>query len=71
MMLFALLSHTERSYAWWSISAGIMAWLASYVLVRRGDRGIGTGVAMAAGIGVAVAIAVIMLSAWHGHWVLW
>lgn len=71
MLLFGLLGRDARSYSWWTISAAIVAWLASMVLVRRGDRGIAAGVAMASGLGLAIAMSVVMTRWIGGHWLLW
>jgi hypothetical protein len=71
MLLFGLLAHSVRGYVWWTLAAGIGAWMAALVLARRGDRGIAAGVAMASGLGVAIAVSLIMVDALHGHWVPW
>lgn len=71
MMLCGLITHTVRSYCWWTIGGGLVAWLAAIMLARGGDRGVAAGVAMAAGFGVAIAMSVALVRWTSGHWVLW
>lgn len=71
MLLFALIGQSVGSYCWWSIGAGLVAWIAAYVLARSGDRGVAAGVAMASGFGLAIAISVVTVRWAGGHWVLW
>lgn len=71
MVLIGLLGHGARAYAWWTISAGILAWLAALGLARYGIRGIAVGVALASGVATAV-VGAIVLEHWvAGHWILW
>jgi hypothetical protein len=71
MLLFGLLGRTAREYVWWSIPAGLGAWVVSLVLARYGDRGVAAGAAVTSAIGVAIAFGVV-LSRWvGGHWLLW
>lgn len=72
LLLFGLLGHDVRSYAWWSVVAGALAWLAAAVLVRFGDRGAATGVAIVTAGGWSIAAAVVALRwAQSGDWPLW
>jgi hypothetical protein len=71
MLLFGLVASTARGYAWWTISAGITAWLAAAVLARFGDRGVAVGVAASTALGVAIAGAVVFARFIGGHWLLW
>lgn len=71
MLLFGLLGHSARSYCWWTIGAGLAAWLTSLVLVRSGDRGIAAGVAITSGVAVAIAMSVVMVRWINGDWLLW
>lgn len=71
MLLFGLVASSVRGYAWWTISAGIAAWLAALVLARFGDRGVAVGVAASAGLGAAIAGSVVFAQFVGGHWVLW
>jgi hypothetical protein len=71
MALFGLLAGTARAYAWWTVAAGITAWLSALALARFGLRGVAVGVAMTSGLAVALA-GVIVTEHWiGGHWVLW
>ena len=71
MLLFGLVASTARGYAWWTVTAGIAAWLAALVLARFGDRGVAVGVAASAGLGAAIAGSVVFAQFVGGHWVLW
>jgi len=71
MLLFGLLAHTPRAYAWWTIAAGAAGWIAAFVLARSGDRGVAAGVAIASGLGVAIAFSVVAVDLFHGRWLLW
>lgn len=71
MLLFGLLARTAGEYAWWSIAAGVVAWLAAFALARFGDRGVAVGVALTSGLGVAVAGCVVFGYWLGGHWLLW
>lgn len=39
LLLFGLLGTDVASYAWWTVIAGLLAWVTALVLVRYGDRG--------------------------------
>jgi hypothetical protein len=71
MLLFGLVAGNARGYAWWTISAGLIAWLVAAVLARFGDRGVAAGVAVSAGLGVAIAGIVVLIHLVGGHWLLW
>ncbi len=71
MLLLSLLATTARGYAWWSIVSGAVAWGASVVLARFGDRGVAVGVALAGGVAVAIT-GIVVIAHWAGgHWLLW
>lgn len=55
MVLFGLLGSDLRSYLWWLIGAGAVAWLVALGLARYGDRGVAVGTTLAAGAGWTVA----------------
>lgn len=72
LFLFGLLGQDVPSYAWWTLLAGGLAWLASAVLVRYGDRGVATGVAIVTAGGWSIAAAVVAVRwAQSGDWPLW
>lgn len=72
LLLFGLLGTSVRGFAWWTVFAGGVAWLAALLLVRHGDRGVATGVAIVVGGGWSIAAAVVA-SRWmvSGDWPLW
>ncbi|MFK4245867.1 hypothetical protein ACI2KV_23580 [Micromonospora chokoriensis] len=72
MLLFGLLGTDVASYTWWTVVAGLLAWLTSLVLVRHGDRGVATGVAIVTAGGWSIAAAVLAVRwATSGDWPLW
>ncbi|WNM42986.1 hypothetical protein RMN56_12660 [Micromonospora halotolerans] len=72
LLLFGLLGRDVPGYAWWTLLAGGLAWLASVVLVRLGDRGVATGVAIVTAGGWSIAAAVVAVRwAQSGDWPLW
>lgn len=72
MLFLGLLGSDLRSYAWWSLLAGAVAWVVAWVLARQGDRGVAAGVAISvAAAWSAAAIAVAVRWAAHGDWPLW
>ncbi|WP_346124312.1 hypothetical protein [Micromonospora coerulea] len=72
LLLFGLLGRDVASYAWWTLIAGGLAWLAAVVLVRFGDRGVATGVAIVTAGGWSIAAAVVAVRwAQSGNWPLW
>ena len=71
MLLFGLLAHTARAYAWFTFGAGAAAWLAAFALGRFGDRGVAVGVAIGSALGVAIAGIAVTVQWAGGHWVLW
>lgn len=72
LLLFGLLGTSLRTYAWWTLLAGGLAWATAVVLIRLGDRGVGTGVAAATSVGWSIATVVIAVSwAGSGDWPLW
>jgi hypothetical protein len=71
MVLFGLLAGTAREYVWWTIAAGLAAWLTAIALARWGLRGVAVGIALAAGLAMAIA-GVVVTEHWiGGHWLLW
>jgi hypothetical protein len=71
-VVFGLIDTTLRGYAYWTLIAGVVAWVTAAVLARVGDRGVAVGVAAAAGVGWSVAaIAVAVGWAANGDWPLW
>ncbi|WP_229400780.1 hypothetical protein [Micromonospora okii] len=72
LVLFGLLGRDVPTYAWWTVLAGGVAWLAALALVRFGDRGVATGVAIVTGGGWSIAAAVVAVRwATGGDWPLW
>ncbi|MFI0795280.1 hypothetical protein ACH4OY_21755 [Micromonospora rubida] len=72
LALFGLLGRDVPGYAWWTVLAGGLAWLAALALVRLGDRGVATGVAIVTAGGWSVAAAVVAVRwATVGDWPLW
>jgi hypothetical protein len=71
MLLFGLLATNARVYAWLTISAGLVAWLAALALARFGDRGVAIGVAISSAVGVGIAAIVVIARMAGGHWLLW
>ncbi|GIF11285.1 hypothetical protein [Actinoplanes teichomyceticus] len=56
LVLFGSLGHDLASYAWWTILAAAVAWLAALVLTLVGDRGVALGVACVSGLGLSIAL---------------
>ncbi|MEU8182989.1 hypothetical protein AB0B85_05220 [Micromonospora sp. NPDC049044] len=72
LLLFGLLGTDVMSYAWWTVLAGLLAWLTALVLVRYGDRGVAAGVAIVTAGGWSIAAAVVAVRwATSGDWPLW
>ncbi|MEV4693220.1 hypothetical protein AB0K27_19160 [Micromonospora echinospora] len=72
LLLFGLLGRNVAGYAWWTLLAGGLAWVAAAVLVRHGDRGIATGVAIVTAGGWSIAAAIVATRwAQTGDWPLW
>jgi hypothetical protein len=72
LALFGLLGRDLAGYAWWTILAGGVAWLAALALARFGDRGVATGVAIVTGGGWSIAAAAVAARwATGGDWPLW
>jgi hypothetical protein len=72
MLVFGLLASSLRAYAWWTLLAGVLAWLVALGLARLGDRGVAVGVAIATGLALsAAAIAVAVQWADTGNWPMW
>ena len=53
--LFGSIGRDLLSYAWWTVAAGVSAWIVAAVLTLLGDRGVATGIALVAGLGLSVA----------------
>ncbi|MFY1596988.1 hypothetical protein [Micromonospora sp. WMMD737] len=72
LLLFGLLGRGVPGYAWWTLLAGGLAWLAALLLVRAGDRGVATGVAIVTAGGWSIAAAIVAVRwASSGDWPLW
>ncbi|RKN16976.1 hypothetical protein D7147_20040 [Micromonospora musae] len=72
LLLFGLLGTDVSGYAWWTLLAGLLAWLAALVLVRHGDRGVAAGIAIVTAGGWSIAAAVVAVRwATSGNWPLW
>lgn len=72
LLLFGLLGRSVAGYAWWTLVAGALAWLAALALVRFGDRGVAAGVAIVTAGGWSIAAAVVAVRwAGTGNWPLW
>ena len=72
LLLLGLLGGDLRGYAWWTLFAGTLAWLAALVLAKAGDRGVAAAIAMVTGVGWSIA-AVAVATRWGqtGAWPLW
>ena len=72
LLLFGLIGRDVPGYAWWTLLAGGLAWLAAAALVRHGDRGVATGVAIVTAGGWSIAAAIVAVRwAQSGDWPLW
>ncbi len=72
LVLFGLLGRSLAGYAWWTLLAGGLAWLAALVLVRIGDRGVAVGIAIVTAGGWSIAAAAVAARwAATGDWPLW
>ncbi len=72
LLVLGVLGDGLRGYAWWTLLAGCVAWLAAVVLVRVGDRGAAAGVAMSTAVGWAVAAGTLGVRwATTGDWPMW
>lgn len=72
LIFCGLLATDLRGYVWWTVGAGLAAWVVALVLVRFGDRGVGVGVAIVTAGGWSIAAAVAAARwAGSGQWPLW
>ena len=72
LLLFGLLGTSVPQYAWWTVLAGGLAWLAALLLVQFGDRGVAAGIAIVTAGGWSIAAAVVAVRwATSGDWPLW
>jgi hypothetical protein len=72
MLVFGLLAGGLRAYAWWTVFAGVLAWLVSLGLARFGDRGVAVGMAISTGLTMGIAaVAVAVRWANTGDWPMW
>lgn len=70
-LFFGLLGGNARSYAWATIVAGALAFLAAAALNRYGDRGVALGVAVTSAFAVSIAGLLVGLRHFGGDWILW
>ncbi|GIJ78127.1 hypothetical protein SAMN05443287_113119 [Micromonospora phaseoli] len=70
--LFGLLGRSLAGYAWWTLLAAGLAWLAALVLARYGDRGAAAGIAIVTAGGLSIVTAAVV-TRWvtSGDWPLW
>ncbi|WP_018347547.1 hypothetical protein [Longispora albida] len=62
---------SAAGYVWLTIVAGIMATLATALLIARGDRGVAVGIALTSSFALMVA-GVVLTAQWvRGDWLLW
>jgi hypothetical protein len=54
-----------------TLIAGVVAWGASLLLARFGDRGVAVGVALSSGVALAIAGIVVAYRMAGGDWLLW
>ncbi len=71
MALIGLLATTARQYVWWTIVAGLIAWVSALALARWGLRGVAAGVALTSGLAVSIAGVIVTLHWIGGYWLLW
>ncbi|MEV0805782.1 hypothetical protein [Micromonospora sp. NPDC050200] len=72
LVLFGLLGRDVPGYAWWTVIAGGLAWLAALALVRYGDRGVAAGVAIVTAGGWSIAFAIVVVRwATSADWPMW
>jgi len=71
-VLFGSLARDLVSYAWWTVVAGITAWVAAAVLAFLGDRGVAVGIALTASLGLSIGT-VFVAARWisTNDWPLW
>lgn len=72
MAVFGLLGRDLGGYLWWTLLAGLVAWLAAIALVRLGDRGVAVGISIMIAIGWSIASAAAAIR-WvtTGDWPMW
>jgi hypothetical protein len=69
---FGLLATDLHDYLWWTLLAGLVAWLVATVLVRWGDRGVAAGVSTITAVGWSIAgIALVVKWTGTGDWPMW
>ena len=61
MTAFGLLGASLHAYSWWSITAGLVAWVVLAVLSRRGSRGVAVGVAISVASGLSVTLGILIV----------
>jgi hypothetical protein len=72
LLVFGMLGRTLPGYAWWTILAGLVAWVVALLLARLGDRGVAAGIAVSIALGWAIAAtAVAVRWAMTADWPLW
>jgi hypothetical protein len=72
LLLFGLLGRSLPGYVWWTVAAGLAAWVVALGLAVAGNRGVATGIAMATAAGWGIA-AIVTAVRWAGtgDWPLW
>lgn len=72
LVLFGLLGGSLVGYVWWTLLAGVLAWLTALVMVGYGDRGVAAGIAIVTAGGWSIATAAVV-TRWmsSGDWPLW
>lgn len=72
LLAFGVVDSSVRGYAYWTLLAGAIAWLAALLLAKFGDRGVAVGVAAATALGWSIAAVVVGVTwATRGDWPLW
>jgi hypothetical protein len=72
LLVFGLLGGDLAGFVWWTVIAGLAAWLVALVLLRHGDRGVAAGITITTALGWSIAAtAVAVRWAATGDWPLW
>ena len=70
--LFGGLGSDLATYAWWTLAATAVAWVAALILTLIGDRGVAVGTALASGLALSIAMGLVGAE-WIAtyNWPLW